>query len=560
MPATAFHVFTSPVADGTNTQLVRPSNWNESHALTISPSGQEMIGGFSNANNVTFATETNGKITASASFPTQTAYVFSNSNGISFGTNGSTVTATVRTDYQPAGAYLTTARASNDAIGLNTALTGNGVVWTVNSAGISLNVPAFLTTAAQSNHSHGNPTLALTNLSGTTASNSNGLTLSLSAAAGGGGADGFNILAAGTQTAGTNVTVNFANSNGITFGMSGSSQITASHNGLTTAAQSNHSHGNPTLALTNISGTTASASNGVTFSLSAGAIPSVTQYFSATNTTFNGTNVSGSITLNTNGLRIDLSAPAPGGGGAINVSAGTTSGNLQTIQFNNANGVTFGLNGSTVTASVNAGGGAAATQSKYAPYADINGVIGQIGNGTIIFDPDWMPNIHMDRVCFPVNYTATSNSSGSFTVSMLLGLYTQNASTLSLMHSTSVTLGITNSGTVGSYSLFSGLRHISAPWSTTITEGQYFIAMGSRTTTGGAAGMSMSNFLISNINTHFVGFMGASHNTTMQYLLGQGVYSATSSALPGSVAFSQIRGSDSAAFRAPKVLFQLGTA
>lgn len=84
--------------------------------------------------------------------------------------------------------YITTARASTDAVGLNTALTANGVAWTVNSAGISLNVPAFLTTAAASNHSHGNPTLALTNLSGTTASNSAGFTLSLSADAPGGGA------------------------------------------------------------------------------------------------------------------------------------------------------------------------------------------------------------------------------------------------------------------------------------------------------------------------------------------------------------------------------------
>jgi hypothetical protein len=58
----------------------------------------------------------------------------------------------------------------------------------VNSSGISLNVPAFLTTAANSTHSHGNPTLALTNLSGTTASASNGFTLSLAAAAAGGGA------------------------------------------------------------------------------------------------------------------------------------------------------------------------------------------------------------------------------------------------------------------------------------------------------------------------------------------------------------------------------------
>jgi hypothetical protein len=91
------------------------------------------------------------------------------------------------TTAQPVGAYLTTARASNDAVGLNTALTGNGVAWTVNSSGISLNVPAFLTTAALSNHSHGDVSLALTNLSGTTASASNGLTLSLAAAAPGGG-------------------------------------------------------------------------------------------------------------------------------------------------------------------------------------------------------------------------------------------------------------------------------------------------------------------------------------------------------------------------------------
>ena len=81
--------------------------------------------------------------------------VFSNSNGFSFGLNGSTLTGS-----------------------------HNG-----------------LTTAALSNHSHGNPTLNLTNLSGTTASGSNGLTISLSASLGGGAGDGYNILAAGTRTA-----------------------------------------------------------------------------------------------------------------------------------------------------------------------------------------------------------------------------------------------------------------------------------------------------------------------------------------------------------------------
>ena len=76
---------------------------------------------------------------------------FSNSNGVTFGMDtGNIMTASVFTNYQSTGAYLTTARASNDAVGLNTALTANGVSMTANSSGLSLNFPAFLTTAMQS--------------------------------------------------------------------------------------------------------------------------------------------------------------------------------------------------------------------------------------------------------------------------------------------------------------------------------------------------------------------------------------------------------------------------
>lgn len=75
-------------------------------------------------------------------------------------------------------------------------------------------------------------------------SNSNGVSFGLSGStvtasfSGGGAADGLNRIAAGTQTAGTLATVVFSNSNGITFGMSNNSVVTASHNGLTTAMQS----------------------------------------------------------------------------------------------------------------------------------------------------------------------------------------------------------------------------------------------------------------------------------------------------------------------------------
>ena len=214
-----------------------------------------------NANNVSFGLNA-GLITASASFPAQTAYVFSNSNGVSFGTNGSTVTATVATNYQSQGAYLTTARASNDAIGLNTALTANGVSVTANSSGLSLNFPAFLTTAMQS----------------------------------------------GSQ-----------------------SQLWI----MTNSSQ----------AIT-------------------------------------GTNISG--TMYSNGL--SMSVAAPGGGGAINVTINGSSNNVQTMQFANSNNVTFGLNGSTITASVNAGGGGY-TNTWFQPEIYGNTMTTAHANGTLYMRP-----------------------------------------------------------------------------------------------------------------------------------------------------------------------------
>jgi len=83
MPITVAHVFTNNVPDviGTVTvfnaaspgstatvaasDIVKPSNWNSNHAITYSPTGQEIIGAFSNDGNVTFGTNLGGYITAS---------------------------------------------------------------------------------------------------------------------------------------------------------------------------------------------------------------------------------------------------------------------------------------------------------------------------------------------------------------------------------------------------------------------------------------------------------------------------------------------------------------
>lgn len=237
---------------------------------------------------------------------------------------------------------------------------------------------------------------------------------------------------------------------------------------------------------------------------------------------------------------------------------GNTTGNSTAsgtnVLFAGSGGISIG--GSTGTIVISAA--APVTFSGYSPYADRLLVQGQYGQGTLQFGPDHLPHLQFDRVVLPVAMSNATNSSGSQTVSFWFGLYTKNGSSLSLLTSTSSSTGVTQSGTVGSYSLYSGLRLFTIPMTTTVTEGEYWIALVSRTTSGGA-NASFSLMVVSNANSAFAGPFGVSNNTTQQYTLGQGVYTATTSGLPGSIAFSQIRGSDSLALRPAAVGFVSGT-
>lgn len=228
---------------------------------------------------------------------------------------------------------------------------------------------------------------------------------------GGGAADGVNIIAAGSQTANSTGTVVFSNSNGVSFGMSNNSVVTASvagaaagsisagttrailgelafsnSNGLSFGISGQTITGSYTVPSTaglisalNISaGTTSNNSsavrfqdsNGVSFGLNAGTVTATVrtdyltsqsnQAFSAsggssTFQTLSFTNSNGFSFSNTNGSIVG-SYTVPNTAGlisAINVSAGTTSNNASAVVFSNANGVSFGLSGSTVTGSHN---------------------------------------------------------------------------------------------------------------------------------------------------------------------------------------------------------------
>ena len=247
------------------------------------------------------------------------------------------------------------------------------------------------------------------------------------------------------------------------------------------------------------------------------------------------------------------------GGGAITIASATGQKLLFSVPATSSLSATGQLSISTNGSTISLGVPNKVTLDGYNPHGRGVMVTGQVGQGTLVLDPVYLPDVQFDQLLVPIVNTNSSNSSGSHTVSVWAGFYTRNDSTLSLLASASYSVAATHSGTAGSYSLFSGMRNLVVPLTTTLTEGEYWLGFVSRTTSGGTNG-SYSNIVMSNQATNFLGYFGSSHNTTYQMELGRGVYTVTTSGLPQSVAFSHIRGSDSQGLRAPLIIMASGTA
>lgn len=291
--------------------------------------------------------------------------ILADSNGVSFGVTdnalnqAATVTATVDTQYihsiQAGGSTLTTGRklVFVDSNGVSFGLTDNPI-----------NLAGSITATVDTQYIHSVVAGTATVVTARRISflNSNGIswggsenignscitiTASLDATAAGAGTGDVGGIAAGTQTA-TSGTIAFLDSNGISFGMSGSTRVTASYIpfGVSAGTQSVST------------GTVVfSDSNGVTFGLS------------------------GSSRLTMSFLAVK------------SISAGTTRATADEVVFSNSNGVSFGASGNTITATVTPGAAAgiaaieAGTQTQTsgtASFADSNGIsFGMSGSSRI---------------------------------------------------------------------------------------------------------------------------------------------------------------------------------
>jgi hypothetical protein len=524
-----YHVYNQTVGDGTATSVVRPSDWNSAHSQLVTLSGNTSGASTASGTNIVFQGGNN--VTASVNQGANAAtIVFSGANTVaqtvqtqpsgnivgagftSTTTAGTAVVATQNSNGLSMGVPTIITNAITTARASNDAVglntAGTNVTWTVNSSGISLNAGAYLTTAANSTHSHNFAT---------------------------------------TTTNGASIVVGTANSAGATIGVPA---FLTTARGSTDAVGLNTAQSNATWTVN---------SSGISFD-GRGYAGTGT---SATNAT---------LTLNSNGLQISVA-----GGGVVNQTgpniavAGSTvtSGD---VVFSNSNGVTFGMNGSTVTASVNAGGGGE-TLTNYVPYQlGANTTFSSLGQNTVYFQhfiPDEYVTMSKIEMYARGSFVSSSNSQ-VYAQTVHYGLYSQDTgasstrmtqiSSSSLVYSVSynstTAAGFTISQGAGSFTSttnntsmltsVSGPFHLYLPFEGSLApDVKYAFGIRVSSATTGNTGahrfapLALSMMATTNMAKMYTSTVIASANS----LVGDrdmGFYATTSASLPVSYATSQL--------------------
>ncbi len=409
-------------------------------------------------------------ISAGAGVATSNQIVFSNANGVSFGAAaGSVITASFSGGGGGGGGAAISAGANSQSTGTVVFSASNGVTFGLSNNGVMTASHDGVT--SQSNQafsaqggSTAFQTLNFANSNGITFSNSNGSVV----ASHNGLTSQSNQAASASNGSFAFQTLAFSDANGVTFGTSAGSIITASV-GAGGAAGS-ISAGTASVALGQV---VFSNSNGVSFGLDGSTVTAAhdgltsqsAQAASASNGSFAFQTLAFSnannVTFGTSaGSIITASVATAAAGNSVNFSAGTSSANLGSIVFSNSNGVSFGLNGATITASASGGGGAGFTASIFEAPVPLNNntsIQNYSVNGRIVFDQFNLPfNLSFNQIqqifSASVSFTPASvagDSTGSFGITHSYVIYTRS---------------VTDSGATNFSNSSIILSHISQTW------------------------------------------------------------------------------------------------
>jgi hypothetical protein len=521
---------------------------------------------FADSNGISFGMSGSSRITASYTVPSIAGllsninlsagttsqnlsnFVFSNSNGISFGLNGSTVTASYTVpsqSNQTGGIYVTaqsTGQSSSSTYDLRTlSIVPDGII----SAGWSNG--SFRISATQSNQAFSAgggsstfQTLSFSNANGISFTNTNGQVGASYTVPG-----TLSVYAQSNTTQSSSGTIPF---NSLQFAGAGVASVGVT-NGSVVVSVPAGGGGETRLTAYAQSNTTQSSSGTIALS----------------SLNFAGAGIA-SVGI-TNGSVV-VSVPSGGGAGDGGVFAGVsdlgnTAGSTGTVSTGNF--VLVGSNGVTLSQSTGAAGSAATVTvqgypnlSAWLPYKNAPMVIGGDQNQSLMLAPHVInAPVQFDRVVFPIFYSQATNSTLTVSRTVYWGIFTKNGASMSLVWSASGSYSINGSGTASS-SANSGIRIVSFGQTTTITPGNYYLGVVFRSSTAGANATAQILFA-SEINSSISGYIGVGSVTNQPWQPGLGYWISTSSGIPNSLAFTDIRANSSQFNRPPMVLFTSGT-
>lgn len=498
-------------ATGAETIIIPDANGTLGLITAISAGGALFSNGqlvFSNSNSISFGIA-GGTITASfgetgvgafaAGTQTATAgtVIFSNSNGISFGMSNSSIVTASFDGIRSVGAGGATAGGS--ILVFNNA---NGVSFGQNAGTITASIAAGAAVVSGFGVSTGGNTL------GNTGTVTNTIVLAaignitLSQVTGVGGAtisiSGSQSTAPGAVAAGgstlTNGSLVFTNLNNISFGFNGST-LSASFStadvtgiGLTnlgnTAGNTGTTFGRMVFAgggIITLSQATAAGSL-ATITISASLPPALGALGAGTQTNSTGT----VIFSNSNGVSFGMSnssvvTASYDGIRSISVNGSALGGSQ--IVFSNSNGVSFGANGQTITLSIVDSTNNIAMASQWAEF----GTNWSISQASLSFQRAALGRwLTVTGAAVLMDMAGATNSTGALTIS--LGIYSLAGSTASLVSSGSRLISWTTGALTTASSIYGGVsgtryRTINVNWN--ITPGDYMLAVAMSTSNNG---------------------------------------------------------------------------
>src|SRR5437867_83319 len=557
---------------------------------------------------------TNIRVSGGTTSNLLSAITFADSNGISFGLNASTMTATVKTDYQTAGAYLTTAMLSNAATisnlrvsagttsNLLSAITfadSNGLAFGINASTVtgSYTVPTVTNsswTVSDAGTSGTVGRLAFTNL--------NNLTLSLSS-----GAAGLHTIVGSFSVTNTIPPIGTAVKVVQTSGSTGT---------ITRFAPEDHAHQGIAgvdaqgIASTFFGTHQFSAGNEMSIATGGGTSRGTFQFINLHSSATTVSSVATANAIGANASRYALEGHEHGGVPTVsavgNTTGNTTQGNLSLIL---AGGPNITLSGATaagaMTLSVSAaapGGGATLSWFEYPSDPFVNTQSHQVVGSTQYVFPFILPQaISASYIRFLASWALTSTSFATSAVpwntvfsqinTAFAVVYSQNvgASSRSLASVASGSAGWTyqvsatganatnnwtvtqnltwgaeggqgNSNAASNYAStlstvnvsttgltnFTNYHYLDIPFATSLSPGNYWMALGYSTTTGGGKGLAwgVSSLAISQANTTIAN-LGAATNSTWQFQPGIGSWSTNAINTTASIGLASISSSAS---------------